>query len=167
MDELRVLEQRGKTVDEYVQEFRRAVRGSGYEKRVLVEEFKRGLSGAIKRRLTEAEMPPTTIVQWQEKAVQLDHNMRQSRAEEKILGSREGNTACPAMGNTQQLGGQRLSWNNRTFRRSWVPRGGWQQRGAVSRLIGGGREPGAMAVDREQGGGDQTCFNCQGFGHMA
>jgi len=93
VDELRVLEQGGKTVDEYVQEFRRAARGSGYEGRALVEEFKRGLSGAIRRRLAEAEMPPTTIVQWQERAVQLDRNMRQSRAKEKILGGREGNTA--------------------------------------------------------------------------
>jgi len=106
VDELRVLEQGEKTVDEYVQEFRRAARGSGYEGRALVEEFKRGLSGAIRRRLAKAEMPPTTIVQWQKRAVQLDCNMRQSRAEEKILRDREGNAACPAMGNAQQLGGQ-------------------------------------------------------------
>ena len=117
VDELRVLEQEGKTVDEYVQEFRRAARGSGYEERALVEEFKKGLSRAIRRRLAEAEMPPTTIVQWQERAVQLDRNMRQSRAEEKILGDRGGNAARPAMGNMQQPGGQRPSWNNGTFRR--------------------------------------------------
>ena len=106
VDELRVLEQGGKTVDEYVQEFRRAARGSGYEGRALVEEFKRGLSGTIRRRLAEAEAPPTTITQWQERAVQLDHNMRQSRVEEKILESRGGNVARPAMGNAQQSGGQ-------------------------------------------------------------
>jgi len=45
VDELRVLEQGGKTVDKYVQEFKRAARESGYEGRALVEEFKRGLSG--------------------------------------------------------------------------------------------------------------------------
>jgi len=72
VDELRALEQGGKTVDEYVQEFRRAARGSGYEGRALVEEFKRGLSGVIRRRLAEAKAPPTTITQWQERAVQLD-----------------------------------------------------------------------------------------------
>ena len=88
VDELRVLEQGGKTVDEYIQEFKRAVRGSGYKGRALVEEFKRGLSGTIRRRLAEAEMPPTTIVQWQERVVQLDCNIRQSRVEERILGSR-------------------------------------------------------------------------------
>ena len=76
VDELRVLEQGGRTVDKYVQEFKRAARGSRYEGRALVEEFKRGLSGAIKRRLAEAKTPPTTIVQWQERAVQLDCNMR-------------------------------------------------------------------------------------------
>jgi len=69
VNELRVLEQGGKTVDEYVQEFRRAARGSDYEGKALVEEFKRGLNGVVRRRLAEAESPPTTIMQWQERAV--------------------------------------------------------------------------------------------------
>ena len=106
VDELRVLEQKGKTVDKYIQEFKRAARGSGYEERALVEEFKKGLSGTIRKRLAKAETPPTTIMQWQERVVQLDCNMRQSRAEERILGSRGGNAICPAMGNAQQPGGQ-------------------------------------------------------------
>ena len=125
VDELRVLEQGSKIVDEYVQEFKRVARDSRYEGRALVEEFKRELNKTIRRRLAEAKMPPTTIVQWQERAVQLDHNMRQSRAEEKILGSRGGNVVCPVIGNMQQPGEQQLSWNNRTFRRGWIPRGGW------------------------------------------
>ena len=40
VDELKVLEQGGKTVDKYVQEFRKAARESSYEGRALVEEFK-------------------------------------------------------------------------------------------------------------------------------
>ena len=168
VDELRVLEQEGRTVDEYVQEFKKAARGSGYERRALVEEFKRGLNRAIRRRLAEAETPPVTIIQWQERAVQLDCNIRQSRAEEKILGSRGGNAVRPTIGNMQQPGGQQPSWNSGTFRRGWAPRGGWQQqRGVVPRLTGGERGPGAMVVDREQRGGDRKCFNCGGFGHMA
>jgi len=39
--ELRRLEQEGKTMEKFVQEFRRATRGSGYEERPLIEEFKR------------------------------------------------------------------------------------------------------------------------------
>jgi len=45
--ELRKLEQGGKTMEEFVQEFKRAARGSGYEGRLLVEEFKRGINGGI------------------------------------------------------------------------------------------------------------------------
>jgi len=63
MDKLRVLEQEGKTVDKYVQEFRRTTRRSGYEGRALVEEFKRGLNRVVRRRLVEAESSPTTITQ--------------------------------------------------------------------------------------------------------
>ena len=45
--ELRKLEQEGRTMEEFVQEFKRAARGSGYEGRPLVKEFKRGMNGAI------------------------------------------------------------------------------------------------------------------------
>ena len=41
MTELERLEQEGRTMEKFVQEFRRAVRGSRYKKRPLVEEFKR------------------------------------------------------------------------------------------------------------------------------
>ena len=38
---------------EFIQELRRAVRGSGYEGRLLVEEFKRGINRVIRRKLME------------------------------------------------------------------------------------------------------------------
>ena len=76
----------------YVQEFKKVARGSGYEGRPLIEEFKRGLNGPIRRKLAEAEKPPSTIGEWQKRAVRLDRNQRQSRAEERMLGR---NTACP------------------------------------------------------------------------
>ena len=53
--ELRKLEQEGKMMEEFVQEFKRAARRSGYEGRPLVEEFKREMNGAIRRKLMEAE----------------------------------------------------------------------------------------------------------------
>ena len=40
--ELRKLEQGGKMMEEFVQQFKMAARGSGYKGRPLVEEFKRG-----------------------------------------------------------------------------------------------------------------------------
>jgi len=44
--------------------FLKRSRGSSYEGRPLIEEFKRGLNGNIRRRLVEAELPPTTIEEW-------------------------------------------------------------------------------------------------------
>jgi len=59
--ELRRLEQGGKTMEEFVQVFKRVARGSGYEGRPLVEEFKRGINGGIRRKLMEVENPLTSI----------------------------------------------------------------------------------------------------------
>jgi len=53
--ELRRLEQRVKTMEEFVQEFRRAARGSKYEGRPLVKKFKRGINTTIHQRLIESE----------------------------------------------------------------------------------------------------------------
>ena len=44
---LRELKQGSKTIEEFVQEFRRAARESRYEERPLVEEFKRGMNRII------------------------------------------------------------------------------------------------------------------------
>jgi len=101
IEQLRKIEQGGRTCDEYIQEFKKVARESGYERRSLIEEFKRGLSGAIRRKLTEAEEPLSTIGEWQERAVRLDRNQRQSRAEQRMLGR---NAACPG-GNAQPRGG--------------------------------------------------------------
>jgi len=53
--ELRKLEQGGRTMEEFIQEFKRAARGSGYERRPLVEEFKRGINREIRKKLMEVE----------------------------------------------------------------------------------------------------------------
>ena len=90
--ELRRVEQGGKTMEEYVQEFKRIARGSGYEGRPLVEEFKRGINRGIKRKLMEAENPPTSIEQWYRRATALDRNWRESRREKERLRKKEVGT---------------------------------------------------------------------------
>ena len=45
--ELRKLEQGGRTMEEFVQKFKRAVRENRYEGWPLVEEFKRGINSEI------------------------------------------------------------------------------------------------------------------------
>ena len=93
--ELRKLEQGGRTMEEFVQEFKRAARGSGYEERPLIEEFKRGISGGIWRKLMEAENPPTSIEQWYRRATALDRNWRESRREKERLKKKEVGGGAP------------------------------------------------------------------------
>ena len=45
--ELRELEQGGRTMKEFVQEFRRVERGSRYKRRLLIEEFKRRMNRTL------------------------------------------------------------------------------------------------------------------------
>jgi len=59
--ELKRLEQGERTMEKFIQEFKRAVRGSGYEEKLLIEEFKRGINKIIRRKLIEVEKSPTTI----------------------------------------------------------------------------------------------------------
>jgi len=88
--ELRRVEQGGKMMEEYVQEFKRIARDSGYERRPLVEEFKRGMNGEIWRKLMEAENLPASIEQWYRRAMALDRNWRESRKEKERLRKKGG-----------------------------------------------------------------------------
>jgi len=87
--ELRKMEQGRKTMEEFVQEFKRAARGSGCEERPLVEKFKRGMNGIIRRKLMEAENQPSSIEQWYRRATALNRNWRESRREEERLKKRK------------------------------------------------------------------------------
>ena len=101
--ELRRMEQGGKTMEEFVQEFKRAARGSGYEGRPLIEEFKRGINGEIRRKLMEAENPPTSIENWYRRAMALDRNWRESRREEKRLRGKKEVGGAPKQEQKQSL----------------------------------------------------------------
>ena len=102
--ELRKLEQGGRIMEEYVQEFKRAARGSGYEGRPLVEEFKRGMNRGIRRKLMEAENLPTSIENWYRRATALDRNWRESRREkERLRGKKEPGGEAPKQEQRQSL----------------------------------------------------------------
>ena len=72
IEQLRTIKQEGKTCDEYVQEFKKVARESSYEGQLLIKEFKRGLSRVLRRKLAEIENIPSTIEEWQKRAVRLD-----------------------------------------------------------------------------------------------
>ncbi|KAF7762544.1 hypothetical protein Agabi119p4_9137 [Agaricus bisporus var. burnettii] len=79
---LRLIEQGSKSTEEHVQEVKRIARDSGYKGRALIEEFKRSLSGRIRKALMEAESPPTTIKSWYKRSMKLDRQWRQAKAKE-------------------------------------------------------------------------------------
>ena len=72
--ELKRLEQEEKTMEKFVQEFRRVARESRYKRRPLIEEFKRGMNRAIRRKLMEAEHQPGSVKQWYDRAIALNKN---------------------------------------------------------------------------------------------
>ena len=88
--ELRKMEQGGKSIEEYIQEFKRVARESRYKGRPLIEEFKRGINGGIQRKLIEAENLLASIEQWYRRVMALDKNWRESRREEERLKKKEG-----------------------------------------------------------------------------
>jgi len=72
--ELKRLEQKEKTMKKFIQEFKRAARGSGYKRRLLVVEFKKRISAIIHWRLMELEWQLGSIEQWYNRAIALDRN---------------------------------------------------------------------------------------------
>ena len=48
-----------------------------------MEEFKREMSGAIRKKLMEIERPPTSIEQWYKHATNSDRHWRESKREEE------------------------------------------------------------------------------------
>ena len=146
-------------MEEFVQEFKRAARGSGYEGRPLVEEFKRGMNGGIRRKLMEAENPPTSIEQWYRRATALDRNWRESRREEERLrGKMEVGGRAPKQEQRQNLP-RPLVWQRRQMPQQATmgpaPMEGIERTNTVVvRGVGQGtgvpprRDPFAMEVDR-------------------
>ena len=92
--ELKKIEQKRRTMEEFVQDFKRVARGSSYKGRSLIEEFKWDMNGSIRRKLMEAENQPATIEYWFKRVIALDRNWRESRKEEERLrGKKENNGA--------------------------------------------------------------------------
>jgi len=94
--ELKRIKQGGRTMEEFVQDFKRVARGSGYEGCPLIEEFKWGMNGNIRRKLIEAENQPATIEYWFKRAITLDRNWRESKREEERLRGKKENNRAPA-----------------------------------------------------------------------
>ena len=84
-----------------------------------MEEFKRGMNRVIRRKLMEAERPPTSIEQQQKHATNLDRHWRESRKEkERLRGQWELGTTVPKQNNEMQR--QQMPWSQVWLRRQEV-----------------------------------------------
>jgi len=172
--ELRKMEQEEKSMEKYIQEFKRAARGSGYKGQPLIEEFKRGINSGIWRKLIETENLPASIEQWYRRAMALDRNWRESRREEERL--RKKKTGGGGQNQERQDLPQPLVWQRRQPLPQQAitgpaPMKGIERTNAVvvrgsevgqSAGIPPRRDPFAMEIDW-----GHNCYACGGFGHMA
>ena len=108
MAELKRLKQGNKTMEEFVQEFRRVARGSEYEGRLLVKEFKKGINATIHQRLMESKWQPNSIKQQYDRAIALNRNWRKSRRKEKRLRERREQELQVLRLNNMEAQGQQL-----------------------------------------------------------
>jgi len=179
--ELKKIEQGGRMIEKFVQDFKRVARGSGYEGCPLIEEFKQGMNGSIRRKLMEAENQPSSIKQWFKRAIALDRNWKESRRKEKRLKGRKETNGAPALrSNQQEALGQSLPWpqvwpKRQKLPQQWVLTGstlmeGMERTNAVmarpqQQEVGfSQRNPYVMDVDRRE---NRNYYICGRFGHLA
>jgi len=174
--ELRKVEQGGRMMEEFVQEFKRATRGSEYEGRPLVEEFKRGMNRGIRRKLMEAENPLASIEQWYKRATVLDRNWRESRREEERLRGKKEAAGGASKQEQRQNIPQPLVWQKGQQPPQQATTGPalMEEIEKTNAVVVRGQEVGqsvgilpkwnpyAMEVDR-----GRNCYACGGFGYMA
>jgi len=165
---------------EFMQDFKRVARGSGYKGHLLIEEFKQSMNRNIRRKLMEAETQPGSIEQWFKRATTLDRNYRESRREEERLrGKKENNGALAPRLNNQEALGQTLPRSQVWPRRQEMPQQqvstgpapieGVERTNAAmvtpqQRTGFSQRNPYAMDVNRRE---NRSCYTCRGFGHLA
>jgi len=63
MAELKKVEQESRTMEEFVQEYRKATRISRYKEKLLIKKFKRGINGMIRRKIMKTEQSSRSIEQ--------------------------------------------------------------------------------------------------------
>ena len=78
VEKLKKIEQESKTIEKFVQKFKRAEKRNGYKRRLLIEKFKRGINRVIWRKLIRVEHPSRSIEQWYERITNLDKYQRKS-----------------------------------------------------------------------------------------
>ena len=172
------MEQEGKIMEEFVQEFRRAAKESEYERRPLVEEFKREMNGAIRRKLIEAKRPLTSIKQQYKCATNLDKYWRENKKKEERLRERQEIGAQASRLNNMEILQQQMPQPQVWLRRQEIP----QQQVLIELALMERVERTNVVVTRNQErpmgplkkdpyminvDKGRNCYTCGRFGHLA
>ena len=141
----------------------------------MIEKFKRGINGGIRRKLMEVENLLASIEQWYKRATALDRNWRESRREEERLrGKKESTGGAPKQKQRQNMP-QRLVWQRRQMPLQQAttepaPMKGVERTNTVvvrEQEVEQGIEMSLRrdlyAMEIDQG---RNCYICGGFGHM-
>ncbi|PFH45894.1 hypothetical protein AMATHDRAFT_114941, partial [Amanita thiersii Skay4041] len=144
IQEITMIKQGSKSVEEHVQLFKQSYMRSGYGETAGIHEFKRSLNSPLLDKCMAVPELPVTIEKWYELVIRLDHQWRQAVAERKVFATRvnqhaQRNWQAPA---------------NRPQQSSWRPP-----------VQPAPRDLNAMQVDRSRG--PIRCYNCGQTGHMA
>ena len=83
------------TAEQYVNDFRQYQTSSGYNDVQLIELFRYGLPSWLRTRISLLDTPLTTLLQWQEKAIQFDRQKRMDQAVEQDIQARQGHRQTP------------------------------------------------------------------------
>ena len=83
------------TAEQYVNDFRQYQTSSGYNDVRLIELFRYGLPSWLRTRISLLDTPLTTLLQWQEKAIQFDRQRRMDQAVEQDIQARQGHRQTP------------------------------------------------------------------------
>ena len=86
---LKKVKQGSKIIKKFVEKFKKVARDSSFERRPLIEEFKREINGVIQRKLIKSERSPRSIKQKYKRATNLDKYQRKSRQEKERLKERK------------------------------------------------------------------------------
>lgn len=148
---VRTIWMENRTAEEHVAAFKKAAHGSGYTGRPLVDEFKRSLHPRIREKLSNAEKSPKTISEWYSRAIVMDRQWRQTKAEEELY---KHPGQMPKQIPKQQQ--PRPQWQTPS-----IPKLQTLQPPAKQVI-----EPVPMDVDRSKRG-PLICFKCKRPGHMA
>ena len=134
--ELKKIEQENRTMKEFVQKFRRAVKCDGYRERILVEEFKRDINGVIWQKLIKLECHSRNIKQWYEWTTNLNRYQRESKQEKERLRDRR-EIGAPAQKTNIQVATSRTQGQQLSQPKVWPRRQEIPQQYAVLALIEG------------------------------